>query len=105
MQDKDRLQKCGSVADVLLCRHQRADGKVLLVSGCRLAGIDHEGKRASKSLFDESDVGVNSIDCSGHENLLGFANVDLGNWVRNSAPESHQKAGGPLWSCVQTAQT
>lgn len=105
MQHKHCLQERRCIGKVVLHRKKCADGEVLLAPRGSTLGVHGKCKRASQSLFDEGYVGVDGINCDGHENLLGLANVDLGNWVRNSAPESHQKAGGPSWSCVQTAQT
>lgn len=95
MQHKHCLQKRRCIGKVVLHRKKCANGEVLLAANCGTLGVYGESKRTSQPLFNEGDVGVYGINGNGHENLLGFANVDLGNWVRNSAPESHQKAGGP----------
>ena len=102
------LQKCVGISDILLQRYKRSHSEVLLATAYRVSSFNREGERAHQALLHENDIGADGITCwIGHENLLGLkslvAALKLG--ARNAAPESHQKAGGPLCSGVQTAQT
>ena len=59
------------------------------------AAGDHQGR--GHGAWRHDSIGNFGKCIFGHDKLLWLnsQNMDFCNWVRNSAPESHQKAGGP----------
>ena len=106
MQREDHAKDCSGILAVALGGQQRADGKILIAAERGLVGATGGMIGCQKLLVQNLQQGCDAF-LIGHENLLELKRLkeSLEFGARNSAPESHQKAGGPLCSGVQTAQT